>query len=173
VGSSKEEDISVFCGKRDAMKMRCLRRGQWRSTTKGQAGMTLIEVVVALFVTSLAIGGIVQGYRYATNSAYKAAIFQAATARAMERIEEARSANWSLAAPNQVDLIVATNFPPEPVTLDLSGSGALATRAMLRTEIFQISTNPPLKRIRVSCIWTNLGNQIITNSIETLRAPDQ
>jgi len=135
--------------------------------------MTLTEVVVALFVTTLAILGIVQGYHYATNSAERAALYQAANARAMERVEETRSARWDLAAPTQVDQVVNSNFPPKSVVMDLSGSGAVATMATLFTEITQVSSNPPLKRVRVDCVWTNRGVQIITNSVETLRAPDQ
>lgn len=135
--------------------------------------MTLVEVVVALLVTALAILGIVQGYHYATNSAEKAALYQAANARAMERLEETRSARWDLAAPTKVDQVMASNFPTKSVVMDLSGSGAVATMASLETEITQVSTNPPLKRIRVNCIWTHRNGQVITNTVETLRAPDQ
>jgi type II secretory pathway pseudopilin PulG len=138
-----------------------------------QSGMTLVEVVVALFVTGLAIIGIIRGYYYATNAAQKAALFQAANARAMERLEETRSALWDVTAPTPVDRVVASNFPPKSVVLDLSGSGAVATLADLETIITTISTNPPLKRIRVNCIWTYRGVEVITNSIETLRAPSQ
>ena len=56
--------------------------------------MTLVEVVIALAITGLTVGGIVAGYIYCTTSAVKAELAQAANARAMERIEETRSAQW-------------------------------------------------------------------------------
>jgi type II secretory pathway pseudopilin PulG len=135
--------------------------------------MTLVEVVVAMAITGLAVGAIVNGYTYCTNSAQKAALSLAANARAMERIEETRGAQWSTSSGSAVDELVATNFPSKVVVLDLSGSGVGITSATIQTEISQLSVNPPLKRIRVDCIWTYKGNQVITNTIETCRAPDQ
>ena len=135
--------------------------------------MTLVEVVVALTVTGLAIGGIISGYSFCTAAAQKAALIQAANARAMERIEEARSVKWDATAWPSVDQLVASNFPPKTVTLDMSGSGAVITTALLETQISRVSTNPPLKRVRVNCVWRFRGGSFVTNSIETLRAPDQ
>jgi type II secretory pathway pseudopilin PulG len=135
--------------------------------------MTLVEVVVALAVTGLAIGGIVNGYHYCSNSAQKAALAQAANARAMERLEETRSARWDTSSWPNVDQLAATNFPTKVITLDLSGSGVTVSTATLRTAISQVSSNPPLRRIRVDCIWSYRGSQVITNSVETFRAPDQ
>jgi type II secretory pathway pseudopilin PulG len=135
--------------------------------------MTLVEVVVALAITGLAIGGIINGYNFCTNSAQKAALIQAANARVQERIEETRSVKWDVTSWPSVDQLVATNFPTKTVTLDMSGSGAVITTASLETEISRVSTNPPLKRIRVNCIWNFRNGPAITNSIETFRAPDQ
>lgn len=138
-----------------------------------EAGMTLVEVVVALAVTGLAIGGIINGYNFCTSSAQKAALAQAAVARAMERVEETRSVRWDLSTWPQVDQLVASNFPTKSIILDMSGSGVGIIAASLQTDISQIATNPPLKRIRVNCIWKFQGGPFLTNSIETLRAPDQ
>ena len=137
-----------------------------------RSGMTLVEVVVALAITGLAVGGIVTGYAFCTASAEKASLALAANARAMERIEEARSAKWDLSSWPTIDQLVATNFAQKVVTLDLAGSGVGATSATIQTEISKISTTPPLKRIRVNCIWSFKGVPV-TNTIETLRAPDQ
>ena len=134
--------------------------------------MTLAEVVVAMAITGLAVGGIVTGYAYCTNSAERAALSLAASARAMERIEESRSAKWDTASWPPVDQVVATNFPSKVVTLDLSGSGEVATTATLNTLISEISASPPLKSIRVDCIW-KYKTEMVTNSIEVCRAPDQ
>lgn len=138
-----------------------------------QAGMTLAEVVVALAIASMAVGGIVSGYIFSINSAQKWALSLAANAKAMERIEETRSAKWDTASWPSVDQLVATNFTNELVVLDRSGSGSGIVYATNITQISQISANPPLKRIRVDCIWSFKGTQLITNTIETCRAPDQ
>ena len=135
--------------------------------------MTLVEVVIALAITGVTLGGIISGYIYCTTSAVKAELVQAASARAMERIEEARSAQWDTSVWPNVDQLVATNFPSEVVSLDMPGSVAGGTTATIMTTISQISATPPLRRIRVDCIWQFRGAEPITNTIETIRAPDQ
>lgn len=134
--------------------------------------MTLAEVAIAMSITGLAVAGIITGYMYCTTSAEKAGLYLAANARALERIEETRSVKWDTASAPQVDQLVGTNFPSKVVTLDLSGSGVGVVSAVVNTAIAQISVNPPLKRIRVDCIWQFKG-EAITNTIETCRAPDQ
>jgi prepilin-type N-terminal cleavage/methylation domain-containing protein len=155
------------------MKIKHLKQKIGQCPPQHQAGMTLVEVVMALAITGLAIGAIMSGYAYCTTSAQKAALSLAANARAMERLEETRSAQWDTAVWPAVDQLVATNFPTKTVTLDLSGSGDVTTTATIQTLISQISANPPLKQIRVDCIWQFKGVQRITNSIETCRAADQ
>jgi type II secretory pathway pseudopilin PulG len=135
--------------------------------------MTLVEVVIALAITGLTVGGIVSGYIYCMTSAVKAELVQAANARAMERIEQAHSAQWDTSSWPIVDQLVATNFPDEVVSLDMPGSSSGGTSATIVTTISQISLNPPIRGIRVDCIWQFRGTEWITNTIETIRAPDQ
>ncbi len=135
--------------------------------------MTLVEVVIALAITGLTVAGIVAGYIYCMTATVKAELVQVASARAMERIEEARSAKWDTSAWPVVDQLVATNFPDEVVSLDMPGSGSGGTSATIQTTISQISSNPPIRDIRVDCIWQFRGTELITNTIETIRAPDQ
>ena len=135
--------------------------------------MTLVEVVVALAISALAVAGVVSGYVFSAASAEEWALCLAANAKAMERIEQTRSAKWDLSSWPPVDQLAASNFPNQVVTLDLSGSGTAATYATNLTQISLIGTNPPLKRIRVDCIWLFRGSRVFTNTIETCRAPDQ
>ena len=135
--------------------------------------MTLVEVVIALAITGLMVAGIVTGYIFCTTSTVKDSLYMAANARAMERLEETRSATWAPYRTDPEDDLVATNFPDKVVTLDLSGSGSETTSATLKTEISQISLSPPARRIHVDCIWQFKGVELITNTIETIRAPDQ
>jgi len=140
---------------------------------RGRAGMTLVEVAVALAITGLMVAGIVTGYIFCTTSTVKDSLYMAGNARAMERLEETRSAIWAPFRGDPEDDLVATNFPDKVVTLDLSGSGSDTTSATLKTDISQISLSPPVRRIRVDCIWQFRGVELITNTIETIRAPDQ
>jgi hypothetical protein len=135
--------------------------------------MTLVEVVIALAITGLTVGGIVAGYICCTTAAIKAELVQAASARAMERIEETRSAQWDTSAWPVVDQLVAANFTNVVVSLDTPGSGSGGTSATIVTTISRISLTPPIRDIRVDCIWQFRGTEWITNTIETIRAPDQ
>jgi type II secretory pathway pseudopilin PulG len=138
--------------------------------------MTLVEVVIALAIAVLMVGGIVNGYIYCTTSAIKAELAQAANAKALQRIEEARSAQWNTSSSLAVDQLVPTNFPEESVTLDMPGTDANGTSATIQTTITPILPTPfapPMRTIHVDCIWQFRGAEWVTNSIETIRAADQ
>ncbi|MDB6108439.1 MAG: hypothetical protein JWR69_189 [Pedosphaera sp.] len=135
--------------------------------------MTLMEVLVAMGISGLAVSGIVSGYLFCVRSAEFSALSLAANARALERVEQMRSAKWDTASYPMVDQMVSTNFSNTVVTLDLSGSGNGVTLATNFVQISQMSTNPALKRIRVDCVWQFNGSRLVTNTVETCRAPDQ
>ena len=144
-----------------------------RWSPRAEAGMTLVEVVVALAVSGLAVGAIVSGYLFSATAAERAGFSLAANARAMERLEETRSAKWDTASVPAVDQLMSTNFPDKVMTLDVSGTGSGVTYATNFTQISLVSSSPPLKRIRVDCVWNFKGTKLLTNTIETCRAPDQ
>jgi prepilin-type N-terminal cleavage/methylation domain-containing protein len=143
-----------------------------RFPAPARAGMTLIEVMVAMAIAVLMVAGIVTGYIYCSTATVKDSLYMAANARAMERLEETQSAQWDTSISPAVDQLVATNFPPQTVPLNISGSDPNVISATVNTEIAQISLLPPLKRIHVDCIWQFQGGDFITNSIETCRAPN-
>ena len=135
--------------------------------------MTLIEVVIALAITGLTVAGLVGGYIYCMTATVKAELVQVANARAMERLEETHSAKWDISAWPVVDQLVATNFPDKVVSLDMPGSESGGTSATIETTITPISLTQPIRKIRVDCIWQFKGVEWVTNSIETIRSPDQ
>ncbi len=135
--------------------------------------MTLVEVIISLAITGLTVAGVISGYIYCMTSEVKVELMQAAHARALEHIELARSAVWAPNRSNAQDDLVATNFPDVVVTLDLPGANANGTLATIQTTIAPISSSPPLRKIHVDCIWQFKGVEWVTNSIETVRAPDQ
>jgi type II secretory pathway pseudopilin PulG len=153
------------------MKIRFLNRQAKCFPLRSRAGMTLVEVVFALGISVLMVAGIVSSYIYGTAAAIKAELAQAANAKALERIEQARSVQWDPTTWQGVDNLVASNFPDEVVTLDMPGTNAVGTTATVQTTIAQLSVTPPLRSIHVDCIWQFRGGELITNSIETIRAP--
>jgi prepilin-type N-terminal cleavage/methylation domain-containing protein len=161
------------------VKIRLLNQKVIQCPPQGRAGMTLIEVVVALALAGLMVAGIVTGYIFCTTSTVKDSLYMAANARVTERLEQTRAAIWAPYRAVPVDQLVATNFPDENnVTLDLAASDVTPTLATIHTDITPIlpsASSPnsaPVRRIHVDCIWQFKG-QLITNSIETCRAPDQ
>lgn len=127
---------------------------------------------MALAIAGLTVLGIVIGYTYSSTTSFKDGLYAAANARVTERLEATRSARWDATSYQGVDQLVASNFPDEVVTLDKSESGPGTVMATLKTTISQISVTPPVRRIRVDCIWQFKGIDLVTNSIETCRAPD-
>ena len=135
--------------------------------------MTLVEVIVALAVAGITLAGIISGYVYCLTSAMKAELMQAAHAKALERIEQTRSAVWAPNRGTPQDDLVASNFPNLLVTLDLPGADTNGTQATIQTTIASISSSPAMRLVHVDCIWNFRGSEWVTNSIETMRAPDQ
>ena len=158
---------------RNSMKIRFSNQKVIQFPPRGRAGMTLVEVMVAMAITGLIVAGIIRGYIYCATSAVRAELAQAANANAMQRIEETRSAPWNTSSSGAADQLDPTNFPDKSVTLDMPGTNTNGTLATIQTTISQISLIPPLRRIRVDCIWQFQGAEWVTNSIETIRAADQ
>jgi prepilin-type N-terminal cleavage/methylation domain-containing protein len=139
-------------------------------------GMTLVEVLVASLVSLLALAGIVSGYIFANTSAEKFGLSLSATAQASQWMEQMRSAQWDISSFPVVDNLTTTNFSNEVVTLESPGNGTNVIYATNFATITMISTNPPLRRIRVDCVWIFNGfheSGVYTNTIETCRAPNQ
>ncbi len=146
---------------------------------RGEQGMTLVEVLVAFLVSGLALAGLVSGYLFANTSAEKFGLSLAANAQASQRMEQMRSADWDISSWPNIDQLTTTNFSNQVVTLESSGSGTNLSNVIYATNlvtISTISTNPPLRRIRVDCVWNFQGfheSGVFTNTIETCRAPNQ
>ncbi len=139
---------------------------------RSQQGMTLAEILVALFISGVSIAGIVSGYIVANTSAERFGLSVAANSQASQRLEQIRSAKWDLSVWPAVDEIVATNFSNQVVILDSSWNGTNILYGTNIVQISMVSTNPPLKRVRVDCVWW-FRNKLMTNTIETCRGPDQ
>lgn len=140
---------------------------------RNKAGITLVEVVLSLAIMGIAFGAIIMGYVLSARRAEWSAYSLAANSLAMQRLEQCRAAKWDLLTTPVTDELVATNFVTQAVILDVPISGENITYATNFTVISMVSANPPLKMVRVDCVWPFKGQGLFTNTLITYRAPDQ
>jgi type II secretory pathway pseudopilin PulG len=134
-------------------------------------GFTLAELLVAMGVLVLVIDGVITGYIHSARRTEWNGRSLAAQSLALQGMEQARAAKWDPQAWPVADELPPTNFT-EILTLDVPVSGQ-PLYATNHISITTITTNPPLRQIRADCAWPFLNGRVFTNTIVTLRAPDQ
>jgi prepilin-type N-terminal cleavage/methylation domain-containing protein len=139
--------------------------------TKPVAGFTLAEVVMAMAILSIVLQGVIYGYMHSSSRAEWNGYSLAAQSLASQGVEQARAAQWLPQMWPTVDELPPTNYT-QVDTLDLpqSGQPVYATNYI---SVSTVSLNPPLRQIQASCVWRFASRGLFTNSITTLRAPDQ
>ena len=164
--------------------------------------MTIMEVVITLVVAGVTVVGVVNGYVFSAKRAEWNAYSLAAQSLAMQQLEQARAAKWDQLSDPPVDELVASNFVDQVNILDIPVTGnalagtlalqfprprtncaAIVTQASTNgisfvfatnyVSIWSVSANPPLKGLRVDCVWSFMGRSTHTNSVVTYRGPDQ
>ncbi len=144
-------------------------------------GFTLVEVMIAFVIFGMVTAGILYGYVEANRVAEWSSMSLGAQSYASQGVERARAAKWDTQANNEVtaDLLPVPLNPgytnwSETDTNDVPQSGAPLVITNVIT-ISNVSTNSPfLRQIRSDVIWRfPLTGQFFTNTIITLRAPDQ
>ena len=128
---------------------------------------------MALVILGIMVTGIVSGFIQTHRTAEWSANSLAAQSLAMQPIEQARAAKWDPYRSKPVDQLVALNFPNTTNVLDIPIAGTNILYATNRVEIFQVSNDPPLRRIYVECTWTFMNRAVFTNVVLTFRSPDQ
>jgi type II secretory pathway pseudopilin PulG len=137
------------------------------------SGFTLPEVVIAGALAAITLAGIIYGYVLSAQSAEWSSYYTAAQSLAMQRLEQTRAAKWDLQAEPRIDNLVSSNFPKSIEVLDIPITKTNVVYATNLTTITTLSTNPPLKMIRVDCTWAFAGHRVFTNTLVSYRAPDQ
>ena len=138
-----------------------------------QDGFTLIETVISMLIAALVIGVTINGYVSAATRAERSAYSLAAHSLALQSIEQVRSAKWDPGTFPPTDEVQQSNFPTVTNILDIPVSGTNVVFATNYTTITTVSIDPPLKMIRVDCVWTFMHRRVSSNTIVTYRAPDQ
>jgi Tfp pilus assembly protein PilV len=145
---------------------------------------SLIEVLVAVVVLMLVLSGLIYGYVEANRMAEWSSQSLAAMSYAEQGMEQLRSAQWnaeenSTGSGQGTTDVLGDNFQTNQVdTLDVPTTGeAISVTNYLSATRYTNSlglTSPPLKKLVSQVVWTfRLTGQLFTNTIVTLRAPDQ
>lgn len=138
------------------------------------SGFTLSEVVISIMLSGILFGGLISGYIFSARRVEWSAHSLAAQSLAVQGIEQARAAQWDAGVWPVVDQLPPTNFTRVEI-LDLPASGGQTAYATNFISVTTVSTNPPLREIRVDCVWLFAGRdaRLYTNSVVTYRASDQ
>ncbi|MGA2241463.1 MAG: hypothetical protein ABSH11_05440 [Verrucomicrobiota bacterium] len=140
---------------------------------------SLLEVMVAVVVLMLVLSGLIYGYVEANRMAEWSSQSLAAMSYASQGMEQLRSAQWcaeqncTASGQGTTDELGAYYQTNQIDTLDIptTGEPIYVTNTITAT---QVSTSPPLKRLVSQVVWTfRLTGELFTNTIVTLRAPDQ
>ena len=95
----------------------------------------------------------------------------AAHSLAMQGVEQARSAKWDPQSWPIVDELGVTNFASvEILDIPVATTPNFATNYV---SVASVALNPPLRQIRADCVWRFARRGLFTNTVITLRAPDQ
>jgi type II secretory pathway pseudopilin PulG len=165
----------------------------------GRGGFTLIEILIAFLIFTMAVGGLIYGYVQANRMAELSSMSLAAQSYASQGMEQARSAEWdsqmwpvtngpgtgdeiamfdsagvNIAQGSAQVLTGHTNYSQVDY-LDVPSSGTQIPVTNFIT-VTNVSGNlsVPLRQIRSDVVWTfPLDGILCTNTMITLRAPDQ
>lgn len=139
---------------------------------------------MSLIIIVMISAGVFYGYVQANRMAEWSSMSLTAQAYAVQGAERAKAAQWnSLQFPytngpgTGDELPPGTNaFAPSFTEVDTNDVPQTGTPLLLTNYIY-VTTNqvtPPLRQIRSDVVWSfPLTGQIITNTVVTLRAPDE
>jgi Tfp pilus assembly protein PilV len=145
-------------------------------------GVTLVELLVALCIFGLAIGGLIYGYAQINRMAEWSSMSLAAQSLASQGVEQVRCWKWDSQSsstnigPGCADELGLTNFiqSGSNYTLDMPSSGD----PIYVTNYISVTANQPtlwpVRQIRADCVWMfPRTGQYFTNTVITVRGPDE
>ena len=145
---------------------------------RGKAAFTLVEVMIAFVLMVTVLTGVFFSYSQANRLVEYSSMSLAAQSFASQGLESARSFQWDQEAPtNGIGLWPTTNSTtPEWITNDVldvpqTGNFLYATNYVYE---FTNEASPPLWELKSVVVWTfPLTHKLYTNTVTTLRAPDE
>lgn len=136
-------------------------------------GFTLAEVLFSLVLIGVCLGGILGVYIESAVCSDWSAHSVSAQMNALNGLELCRAAKYDPRGTPPTDQLVSSNFPQRVFVLDVGTSVGQTTYATNTTTIVTLSTNPPLKMVRVDCTWYYRRKGLYTNTVITYRAANQ
>jgi type II secretory pathway pseudopilin PulG len=143
---------------------------------KGVLGFTLVEVVIAVLISTIVFATVVYAYVGANDRSEWSAYSFAAQSLAHQAIEQARSAKWDPQNWPAYDELGVTNYTQvEVLDVPLSGPPVLATNYV---SITTVTNSPELRQLRADCVWKLVTRYHgaagpFTNTAVSFRASDQ
>jgi type II secretory pathway pseudopilin PulG len=143
---------------------------------RGLLGFTLVEVVIAILISTIIFSTVIYAYVGANDRSEWSAYSFAAQNLAMQAVEQARTAQWVPENWPPIDNLGTTNYTHLEV-LDFSFYGV----PILATNFVSISTvtnSPEIRQLRADCVWSFVSRYHgaagpFTNTAVTFRAADQ
>lgn len=139
---------------------------------RNASAFTLTEVTISLVILVLVFHGILKAYTLACQRSEWSAHSLAAQSLAMQQVEAMRAGKWDPQAWPVVDEAGLTNFRSAEI-LDVPTSSKVPYYATNVVAVTTVTANPPLRQLRADCIWEFKPRGLFTNTVITLRAPDQ
>ena len=140
---------------------------------RARRGFTLAEVVISMGIAALGIAGMVWGYIISAQRAEWSTCSAAAQVMAMRRLEQTRAAKWDPFGYPRVDELVSSNFPTVTSPLDIPSIGTNNVLATNSVWIASLYDDPPIKVVRVQCVWSLMSRGPFTNVVITYRTADR
>jgi type II secretory pathway pseudopilin PulG len=162
-----------------------IRTGQNNTSVTGRLrdAFSLVEVMIAFLVFGLVTSGILYGYVQANRVAEWSSMSLGAQSYASQGVEQMMAAKWDTAANGEVtaDLLPPTSYTYATNIIQVdtndvpqSGSPLLVTDYVSVAWIDNLTNGPYLREIKSQVVWNfPLTGKLYTNTIVTLRAPDQ
>ncbi len=138
---------------------------------KQLAAFTLAEIGISTAISVMTVAAVMIGYVSASKRAEWSGYSLAAQSLALQNIEMARAAKWDPQGYPPTDQL--TGYVNTTYLLDIPVAGTNRVYATNFTTITYLSSNPPLKMIRVDCVWRFPGRGNFTNTVVTYRTADQ
>jgi len=143
---------------------------------KGVLGFTLVEVVIAVLISTIVFATVVYAYVGANDRSEWSAYSFAAQSLAHQAIEQARTAKWDPQNFPAYDDLGVTNYTQvEILDVPLSGPPVLATNYV---SITTVTNSPEIRQLRADCVWVLVTRYHgaagpFTNTAVSFRASDQ
>ena len=138
-----------------------------------QQAFTLAEVLMATLIFGISLAGILGVYVQCATRTDWSSTSVAAQLKAQSGLEQCRAAKYDPTGNPPIDNLMSSNFPTQVYVLDQAAGTGVSIYGTNITTIALLSTNPPLKLVRVDCIWFSRRGRLYTNTAITYRAPDQ